>query len=103
MKRSRARSLVVIIVLALLLCLTSGFVITVAGGRASAQAMEPRFYDIGSPALKDIWVDPAHGDDGNTGDERGSALRSLSAAWEFFSNLKVTVMLTAPSVMVVVT
>lgn len=82
MKRSRARSLVVIIVLALLLCLTSGFVITVAGGRASAQAMEPRFYDIGSPALKDIWVDPAHGDDGHTGDERGSALRSLSAAWD---------------------
>lgn len=40
-----------------------------------------RSYDIGSPTLRDIWVDPAGGDDSRQGATRGTALRTLDAAW----------------------
>ncbi len=43
--------------------------------------MEPRYYDIGSPVLRDIWVDPARGSDSDTGDTRQSALRTIVEAW----------------------
>jgi len=38
-------------------------------------------YDIGSPSLIDVWVDPINGDDQNSGDSRSQALRSVNAAW----------------------
>ncbi|MGH7143079.1 MAG: hypothetical protein ACREJ2_02965 [Planctomycetota bacterium] len=38
-------------------------------------------YDIGQPALRDLWVDPVHGQDTNSGATRGEALRTLDAAW----------------------
>jgi Right handed beta helix region len=38
-------------------------------------------YDLGSPVLKDLWVDPAHGADSNGGTSRTDALRTLTAAW----------------------
>jgi len=38
-------------------------------------------YDIGSPSLTDIWVDPAGGSDGNSGNSRSQPLKTLSAAW----------------------
>ena len=45
-----------------------------------AAAQQP--YDIGSPVLRDLWVDPVSGSDSNSGATRAQALRTLSAAWE---------------------
>jgi hypothetical protein len=39
-------------------------------------------YDIGSPTLVDIWVDPAGGSDGSSGNSRSQPLKTLRAAWE---------------------
>lgn len=38
-------------------------------------------YDIGAPRLTDVWLDPVHGDDANTGADRAHALHTLGAAW----------------------
>lgn len=46
-----------------------------------AQTMNPRYYNPGTPALTDIWVDPLNGDDANSGADRTQALQSLNAAW----------------------
>lgn len=39
-------------------------------------------YDIGTPALTDIWVDPERGDDDNDGSTRDQALATITAAWQ---------------------
>lgn len=39
------------------------------------------YYDMGAPALTDIWVDPVNGSDGNSGSSRAQALRTFAAAW----------------------
>jgi len=49
--------------------------------RSKAQTNDPRFYDIGVPALSDIWVDPNVGNDNNSGATRDQSLRTLTAAW----------------------
>lgn len=38
-------------------------------------------YDIGSPAVADIWVDPVAGDDAAAGASRAAPLRTLAEAW----------------------
>ena len=38
-------------------------------------------YDIGSPTLRDEWVNPSGGNDGNSGNSRAQALRSVAEAW----------------------
>jgi len=38
-------------------------------------------YDIGNPILTDIWVDPAAGNDANSGATRSQSLRTVVAAW----------------------
>ena len=38
-------------------------------------------YDIGSPTLTEIWVDPTLGHDGRRGASRAEAVRTLSEAW----------------------
>ncbi|MBA4371403.1 MAG: right-handed parallel beta-helix repeat-containing protein [Thermodesulfovibrio sp.] len=38
-------------------------------------------YDIGSPTLQDIWVDPLSGNDAQGGSSRSDALRTVSEAW----------------------
>jgi hypothetical protein len=38
-------------------------------------------YDIGSPTVRDVYVDPAVGSDSNSGDSRSAALRTLTEAW----------------------
>ncbi len=38
-------------------------------------------YDMGTPALTEIWVDPSNGDDANSGETRAEALASLTEAW----------------------
>jgi hypothetical protein len=38
-------------------------------------------YDIGTPTLTDIWVDPAAGDDAAIGATRAAAVRTVSEAW----------------------
>ena len=35
----------------------------------------------GAPAFNQIWVDPAAGNDGNSGASRALAVRTLSEAW----------------------
>lgn len=49
---------------------------------ATALPGDTRYYDIGSPGVQDIWVDPAGGDDGRSGASRSEALRTVSAAWD---------------------
>jgi hypothetical protein len=39
------------------------------------------YYDIGSPVLYDLWVDPVSGDDSRGGTSRAQALRTIGAAW----------------------
>jgi hypothetical protein len=38
-------------------------------------------YDIGTPVLADLWVDPVGGDDARNGATRDSALRTVTEAW----------------------
>lgn len=38
-------------------------------------------YDVGNPVLEDVWVDPVHGSDLNSGISRVQALRSVAQAW----------------------
>jgi len=38
-------------------------------------------YDIGTPNVVEIWVDPTSGSDGNRGTARGEAVRTLAEAW----------------------
>src|SRR4051812_3650971 len=38
-------------------------------------------YDIGSPVLRDVFVDPNAGSDSNSGESRTTALRTLAEAW----------------------
>jgi hypothetical protein len=38
-------------------------------------------YDIGTPTLTELWVDPVNGDDANGGTSRQDALRTITAAW----------------------
>lgn len=38
-------------------------------------------YDIGTPTLTDVWVDPVNGNDANEGSARTQALRTVTAAW----------------------
>ncbi|NDD65560.1 MAG: right-handed parallel beta-helix repeat-containing protein, partial [Acidobacteria bacterium] len=47
----------------------------------SAAAGDPRYYDIGSPVVTEIWVDPVNGNDSSNGSARSQALRTLTAAW----------------------
>gem|GEM_PF-736543 len=50
-------------------------VVQIAGAAASPT------YDIGTPTLRDIWVDPVNGNDGNSGATRSQALKTLYQAW----------------------
>lgn len=52
-----------------------------SAGAASFTPGDPRYYDIGTPTLTDIWVDPDNGNDANTGAARQTALRTVTAAW----------------------
>ena len=47
----------------------------------AADSLLPAF-DVGTPTVTDIWVDPTGGDDAGSGASRDQALRSLSAAWQ---------------------
>lgn len=47
----------------------------------AAQTPGEGLYDIGSPTLVDIWVDPSNGNDDHSGASRAQALRTVTAAW----------------------
>lgn len=53
---------------------------TTPGAFASSDGSLPRF-DIGSPQLVDLWVDPTRGNDAVAGRSRAEPLRTLSEAW----------------------
>lgn len=42
---------------------------------------DSRLYAIGTPVLKDLWVDPVNGNDTNTGATRAQAKKTVQAAW----------------------
>ncbi len=48
----------------------------------AAPAQVPGAYDIGTPTLRDIWVDAAGGSDTHSGTSRADALQTIMAAWE---------------------
>lgn len=41
----------------------------------------PGRYDMGNPTLKNVWIDPIGGNDGNTGVSRDRALKTIAEAW----------------------
>jgi len=43
-------------------------------------------YNMGSPALTEIWVDPVSGNDANSGSSQQQALKTLTAAWNLTEN-----------------
>lgn len=47
----------------------------------SAQEFKPYYYDIGTPKLTQLYVDPARGDDNNSGTTNKAPFKSLDAAW----------------------
>ncbi len=51
----------------------------VCGGYA--QTFEPVRFDIGTPTLTDLWVDPVHGNDAASGASSNLALRTIDEAW----------------------
>ena len=85
----RAWTLIILVILVSVIALKSGL----AAGTSvqispfpsssfnEASSLSAGAYDIGSSTVQDVWVDPEGGNDGNTGDSRGQALRSLRAAW----------------------
>jgi hypothetical protein len=48
---------------------------------SNAQQFDPQYYNIGSPILTNIWVDPVNGKDTNDGSSRSTALLTIAAAW----------------------
>ena len=48
---------------------------------ANAQDLSVRRYDIGSPVLQDIWVNPSGGNDAANGLSRAQAVRTVIEAW----------------------
>ena len=46
-----------------------------------ALASLPGQYDMGNPTLRNIWIDPVHGEDTNSGATRTQALKTVDAAW----------------------
>ena len=56
----------------------------------SAGGLLPAF-DIGTPQLINLWVDPVHGSDSNSGNSRSQALRTVSEAWrQIPENMQLT-------------
>jgi len=47
-----------------------------------AQNLSNITYDIGSPTITEIWVDPISGSDSNSGTNRSLALRTITVAWQ---------------------
>ena len=52
-----------------------------AAGVVLSQEYAPRLYDIGTPTLTELYVDPFRGSDDNTGRTPAAPLRTLTAAW----------------------
>jgi hypothetical protein len=48
---------------------------------SSAQTFDPPRYEVGTPALTDLWVDPVAGSDAASGLTSNQALRTLAEAW----------------------
>ena len=69
------------ILLALAVSILAPVIVAACAGTAAAQATAPRYYDIGSPTVRDIWVDPARGNDSASGASRSQALRTIIEAW----------------------
>lgn len=56
--------------------------LALTGGAAEALT----YYDIGSPTLTELWVDPVNGNDANTGTSQLQAVRSITQAWGLVPN-----------------
>ena len=48
---------------------------------AVAQVNQTAAYNVGTPVLQDIWVDPVNGNDGRSGVLRSQAVRTVTEAW----------------------
>ena len=56
----------------------------------NAQSINPKYYDIGSPTLTNIWVDPVNGNDNNNGLTKTSAVQTIRAAWTIIPGTTTT-------------
>jgi hypothetical protein len=55
--------------------------LAVVASPTTAQDLATTRYDIGTPDVTDVFVDPRNGDDDASGTSRAEALRTLDAAW----------------------
>ncbi|MBK9179843.1 MAG: right-handed parallel beta-helix repeat-containing protein [Acidimicrobiales bacterium] len=81
MHRSARRVQMVGVIMALLLAGGSLAACGEQGPTSGTPATAGTRYDIGSPRLTDVWLDPAHGDDRASGADRAHALGTMAAAW----------------------
>ena len=58
------------------------FLISTNAATVLAQVAGSGAYDIGSPVVEDVYVDPDSGNDGNSGSSRSDALRTVAEAWD---------------------
>jgi hypothetical protein len=61
--------------------LTVALVLISGASLARAQDTASTRYEIGAPDLRELFVDPLHGDDDAPGTSRSEALRTIDAAW----------------------
>ncbi|MBF0573402.1 MAG: hypothetical protein HQK69_06535 [Desulfamplus sp.] len=71
----------------LLLALSILVYTTIYGVDKASATTTSNLYDIGTPILSEIWIDPVNGNDNNTGLTPSLALRTLTEAWEKTENL----------------
>lgn len=61
--------------------LSTLFLIGIGGFERAHAQTDSRLYDIGTPTLIDLWIDPVNGSDDNSGTSADTALRTVDAAW----------------------
>jgi len=85
----RSWTLIILVVLVSVIALESGLTAMTSvqvspfpsSGFNRASSLTAEAYDIGTPSVQDVWVNPVGGNDGNSGDSRVQALQSLGEAW----------------------
>ena len=58
------------------------FLIIVNAAVVLAQVAGSGSYEIGAPVIQDVYVNPTSGNDGNSGNSRADALRTVTEAWD---------------------
>lgn len=58
-----------------------GLLVVVCQSPAWSQSGNASYFNIGTPTVRDLWVDPVHGSNANPGATRATALATVGEAW----------------------